>query len=147
MPRVQRAPARRRRRAKGDAARSHAKKISTVLFEAWPAGVQFAQLMQACELSRHQLKDGLAMLRDEITDKGWPPLIHTRAEGYQFTGDLVALQSYEVTRIHEHLVEVRRLITATVGPHLNLAPTDKYVRHMNSQLEGVAATLDLLAAA
>lgn len=69
-------------RRKGDAARRHAQCICRILMEARPAGLEFSQLLVACELSRHQARDGLAMLRDIITECGWPPLIYSRQEGW-----------------------------------------------------------------
>lgn len=134
-----------RPRRKGDAAREHARCISRILMEARPAGLHFPQLRIACELSPAQVRSGLAMLRDIITEMGWPPLVHSRADGYMFTADPDELEQYEVAKVHEKLTEVRRLITATVGPHAKLAPDDKRVRHMITQLNSVESTLDLIA--
>ncbi|WP_319769340.1 hypothetical protein [Streptomyces europaeiscabiei] len=51
------------------------------------------QLMRATELTRSQVRSGLAMLRDVIARKGWPPLIYTRADGCHFTADGDVLQA------------------------------------------------------
>jgi hypothetical protein len=110
-----------------------------------PAGLHMPQLMRATELTRSQVRSGLAMLRDTIAQKGWPPLVYTRADGYQFTVDSDVLQAYEVGVIREKLTEIRRLITGTVTPHAALAPEDKWVRHMVAQLNSVDSTLDLIA--
>jgi hypothetical protein len=45
-----------------------------------------------------QVCSGLAMMRDIITKKGWPPVIYTRADGYQFTADPDDLEAYETAR-------------------------------------------------
>lgn len=110
-----------------------------------PAGLHMPQLTRATELTRGQVCSGLAMLRDLIGQKGWPPLIYTRPDGYQFTADGDVLQSYELAVIHEKLTEIRRLITGTVTAHAALAPQDKWVRHIVAQLNSVESTLDLIA--
>ncbi|MGB8946888.1 MAG: RacP protein [Streptomyces sp.] len=135
----------RRSRRKGDAARGHAEAIRRVLMSARPAGLHMPQLTRATELTRGQVCSGLAMLRDLIGQKGWPPLIYTRPDGYQFTADGDVLQSYELAVIHEKLTEIRRLITGTVTAHAALAPQDKWVRHIVAQLNSVESTLDLIA--
>ncbi|WP_037897631.1 hypothetical protein [Streptomyces sp. NRRL S-920] len=68
-------------RCQGDAARRHAECIYRILMEARPAGLHIPQLLAAWELSQRQAEDGLAMLRDIITEMNWPPLIWTRVDG------------------------------------------------------------------
>ncbi|GAA3502704.1 hypothetical protein GCM10019016_098130 [Streptomyces prasinosporus] len=80
------------------AAQRHADTVRFVLFEARPAGLTFAQLVRSSELSPHQTR-GLACLRDTITERGWPPLIWTRPDGYKFCADPDQLQAYEVAVI------------------------------------------------
>ena len=63
--------------------------------EARPAGLHTPQLLSACELSLRQAEAGLAMLRDIITEMGWPPLIWIRVDGYQFTVDGEELERTE----------------------------------------------------
>ncbi|WP_327692606.1 RacP protein [Streptomyces sp. NBC_00459] len=91
------------------------------------------QLSRGAELTCGQVCSELAILRDLIAQKGSPPLICTRVDGYRFTADGDALQSYEPPVIHEKLTEIRRLITGTVTPHVALAPQDKWV-HIVAQL-------------
>lgn len=86
----------RRSQCKGDTAREYAEALWRVLLSARPAGLHMPQLMRATELTRSQVRSGLAMLRDTIAQNGWPPLIYTRADGYQFTADGDILQAYEV---------------------------------------------------
>ncbi|MGV4989067.1 RacP protein [Streptomyces sp. NRAIS3] len=136
MPRSQR---------RGDTAREHAEAIWRVLMQARPAGLHMPQLMRATELTRSQVGSGLAMMRDTITKKGWPPVIYTRADGYQFTADPDDLEAYETARVHVLLTEVRRLITGTIAPHAALDPDDKRLRHIVAQLNSVESTLDLIA--
>ncbi|MFD6286325.1 RacP protein [Streptomyces sp. NPDC060205] len=135
----------RRSRRRGDAARAHALCLCRILLEARPAGLHFPQLRAACELTPAQTRSGLAMLRDLITERGWPPLIYTRHEGYQFTADPVELEIYETARVRVLLTEVRRLVTGTIAPHATLAPDDKRIRHIVTQLNAVESTLDLIA--
>ncbi|MBC9718898.1 RacP protein [Streptomyces sp. TRM66268-LWL] len=134
-----------RSRHRGDAARDHAEAIWRVLMQARPAGLHMHQLMRATELTRSQVQSGMAMMRDIITKKGWPPVIYTRADGYQFTADPNELESYETARVHVLLTEVRRLITGTIAPHAALDPQDKRIRHIVAQLNSVEPTLDLIA--
>ncbi|MER5951188.1 RacP protein [Streptomyces sp. NPDC001904] len=133
-------------RRKGDAARRHAECICRILLEARPAGLDFPQLLAACELTRYQARDGLAMLRDLIAERGWPPLVYSRLEGwYIFTADPDELESYEVLWVRGKLTQVRRFITSTLAPHAQLTPEDKRVRFMVTQINAVEATLDLIA--
>ncbi|EST34082.1 hypothetical protein M877_00190 [Streptomyces niveus NCIMB 11891] len=70
-------------RRKGDAARRHSDTVRFVLFEARAAGLGFHQLVRASALLPHQVRSGLAALKDEAASKGWPPIVWTRADGYQ----------------------------------------------------------------
>lgn len=146
MPRAKARRRKGRSRRKGDAARSHADRIRRVLFEAQGVGLTLPQLMRACELTQSQVRSGLAMLRDQAAEKGWPPVVWTLAEGYRFSGDPEVLRTYEIGEIHEHLVEIRRLMTGTVAPHAALHPADKWIAYLVTQLAAVESTLDLLVA-
>ncbi|MGW6360129.1 RacP protein [Streptomyces sp. NPDC055092] len=134
-----------RSRHRGDAAREHAEAIWRALMQARPAGLHMPQLMRATELTRSQVHSGMAMMRDTIPKKGRPPVIYTRADGYQFTADPNELETYETARVHVLLAEVRRLITGTIAPRAALDPQDKRVRHIVAQLNSVKSTLDLIA--
>ncbi|MFF4576073.1 hypothetical protein [Streptomyces sp. NPDC001410] len=82
-----------RPRRKGDAARSHADRIRKVLFEAQGVGLTLPQLMRATELTQSQVRAGLAMLRDQAAEKGWPPTVWTLTDGYRSSGDPEVLRS------------------------------------------------------
>ncbi|MEE1751232.1 RacP protein [Streptomyces sp. SP18CS02] len=127
------------------AAQRHADTVRFVLFEARPAGLTFIQLVRSSELSPHQTRSGLACLRDTITERGWPPLIWTRKDGYKFCADPAELQAYEVAVIRGKLTEIRRFITATVAPHAALQPKGRWIKHLNTQLNSVESTLDVIA--
>ncbi len=116
-----------------------------MLFEARPAGLTFHQLVSSSELSPYQARLGLACLRDIIAERGWPPLIWTRADGYKFCSDVSELQAYEVAVIREKLTEVRRFITGVVAPPAALQPKGRWVKHLNTQLSSVESTLDVIA--
>ncbi|WP_326594509.1 RacP protein [Streptomyces sp. NBC_01803] len=133
-------------RRRGEAARRHADTVRFVLFEARPAGLTFPQLVRATELTPSQVRSGLACLRDVIAERGWPPLVHTRADGYRFTGDKTELEEYERAVIREKLTQIRRLITGTVAPHAALHPGDRWVRHLVAQLNSIESTLDVMLA-
>jgi hypothetical protein len=134
-------------RRRGEAARRHADTVRFVLFEARPAGLLFPQLVRASGLSPSQTRAGLAALRDVIAENGWPPLIWTRADGYQLGADRDALEAYERAVILEKLTAFRRFITGTVAPHADAHPGDKWVRHIVAQLNSIESTLDLIASA
>ncbi|MFG2864901.1 RacP protein [Streptomyces sioyaensis] len=134
-------------RRRGDAARRHADTIRFVLFEARPVGLEFHQLVRAADLSPHQVRDGLAALRDQAAEKGWPPLIWTRATGYQLGAERAALEAYERAVVSEKLTQFRRFITGTVAPHTAAHPGDKWVKRIVAQLNSIESTLDLIASA
>jgi hypothetical protein len=134
-------------RRRGEAAQRHADTLRFVLFEARPAGLLFPQLTRASGLSPSQVRSGLAALRDIIAENGWPPLIWTRAEGYQLGAERAALEAYERAVLTEKLTEFRRFITGTVAPHAAAHPGDKWVRHIVAQLNSIESTLDLVVSA
>ncbi|MFH8562156.1 RacP protein [Streptomyces sp. NPDC017988] len=127
------------------AAQRHADTVRFVLFEARPAGLAFNQLVRSSELSPHQTRSGLDCLRDTITERGWPPLIWTRKDGYKFCADPAELQAYEVAVIRGKLTEIRRFITGTVAPHAALQPKGRWIKRLDTQLSSVESTLDVTA--
>ncbi|MBW3709599.1 RacP protein, partial [Streptomyces griseus] len=134
-------------RRRGNAARRHADTVRFVLFEAPPAGLEFHRLARASALSPHQVRSGLAALKDEATSKGWPPLICNRADGYQLGTEPAALEAYARQVVSEKLTQFRRFITGTVSPHAAAHPNDKRIRHIVAQLNSIESTLDLIASA
>ncbi|MEO3768630.1 RacP protein [Streptomyces sp. B8F3] len=134
-------------RRRGEAAQRHADTLRFVLFEARPAGLLFPQLTRASGLSPSQVRSRLAALRDIIAENGWPPLIWTRADGYQLGAERAALEAYERAVLAEKLTEFRRFITGTVAPHAAAHPGDKWVRHIVAQLNSIESTLDLVVSA
>ncbi|GAA0703661.1 MULTISPECIES: RacP protein [Streptomyces] len=134
-------------RRRGEAAQRHADTLRFVLFEARPAGLLFPQLVRASELSPSQVRAGLACLRDIIAENGWPPLIWTRADGYQLGADRAALEAYERAVLAEKLTEFRRFITGTVALHAAAHPRDKWIKHIIAQLNSIESTLDLVVSA
>jgi hypothetical protein len=131
-------------RRRSPAAERHADTVRFVLFEARPAGLLFHQRARSSGLSASQVRSGLACLRDMISERGWPPLIWTRADGYQFCSDPAELQAYKVSVIREKLTEIRRFITAVVAPHTVLQPKGRWIKHLNTQLGSVESTLDVI---
>lgn len=65
------------------------------------------------------------LIRRLIAENGWPPLIWTRADGYQLGAERAALEAYERAVLTEKLTEFRRFITGTVAPHGAAHPRDK----------------------
>lgn len=131
-------------RRRGEAAQRHADTLRFVLFEARPAGLLFPQLTRASGLSPSQVRAGLAALRDVIAENGWPPLIWTRADGYQLGAERAELEAYERAVLLEKLTQFRRFVTGTVAPHAAAHPGDKWVRHIVAQLNSIESTLDLV---
>ncbi|MFF7791291.1 RacP protein [Streptomyces sp. NPDC007991] len=132
-------------RRRGDAARRHADTLRFVLFEARPAGLEFPQLVRASDLSPSQVRSGIAALKDQAAEKGWPPLTWTKATGYQLGAERPVLEAYERAVVREKLTEFRRFITGTVAPHAATHPNDKWVKHIVAQLNSIESTLDLIA--
>ncbi|MET9336073.1 RacP protein [Streptomyces cellulosae] len=132
-------------RRRGDAARRHADTLRFVLFEARPAGLEFPQLVRASDLSPSQVRSGLAALKDQAAEKGWPPLTWNRATGYRLGAERDVLEAYERAVVREKLTEFRRFITGTVVPHAAAHPGDKWVKHIVAQLNSIESTLDLIA--
>ncbi|MEV4924342.1 hypothetical protein [Streptomyces roseoverticillatus] len=54
------------------------------------------------------------------------------------------LRKYEIGEIHEHLVEIRRLMTGTVAPYAALHLADQWIAYLVTQFAAVEANLDLL---
>lgn len=131
-------------RRRGDAARRHADTLRFVLFEARPAGLEFPQLVRASDLSASQVRSGLAALKDQAAEKGWPPLTWTRQAGYQLGAERPVLEAYERAVVREKLTELRRFITGTVAPHAAAHPGDKWVKHIVAQLNSIEFTHDLI---
>lgn len=69
------------------AAQRHADTVRFVHFEARPASLAFKQLVRSSELSPHQARAGLACRCGTITEREWPPLIWTKADGYRFCSE------------------------------------------------------------
>ncbi|MFF1419252.1 RacP protein [Streptomyces sp. NPDC058280] len=132
-------------RRRGDAARRHGDTVRFVLFEARPAGLLFHQLVRASDLSPSQVRSGIAALKDQAAEKGWPPLIWTRADGYRLGAERAELEACERAVVSEKLTQFRRFITGTVAPHASAHPGDKWVKHIVAQLNSIESTLDLIA--
>ncbi|GAA2966986.1 RacP protein [Streptomyces enissocaesilis] len=131
-------------RRRGDAARRHADTMWFILFEARPAGLSFQQLVRASGLSTSQVRAGLAMLKDIIAENGWPPLSCNRADGYQLGAPRDVLEAYERSVISEKLTEFGRFIKATILPHADAHPGDKWIKHIVAQMNSIESTLDLI---
>ncbi|MEU8927336.1 RacP protein [Kitasatospora sp. NPDC048545] len=127
------------------AAERHADTLRFVLFEARPAGLTFDQLVRSSELSRSQVRAGLACLRDVIAEQGLPPLIWTRTDGYRFCSDPPELEAYELAVVREKVTEIRRFVTGVVAPHAALQPKGRWIKHLNTQLLSVESTLEVIA--
>lgn len=102
------------------------------------AGLEFHQLVRASDLSPSQVRSGLAALKDQAAERGWPPLTWTRQAGYQLGADRAVLEAYERTVVREKLTEFRRFITGTVAPHAAAHPNDKWVKHIVAQLNSIS---------
>lgn len=100
-------------RRRGDAARRHADTLRFVLFEARPVGLEFPQLVRASDLTPSQVRSGLAALKDQAAEKGWPPLTWNRATGYQLGAERAVLEVYERAVVREKLTEFRRFLNGT----------------------------------
>lgn len=75
------------------------------------AELVFHQRLRASALSPHQVRWGPAALKDEAASKGWPPLIWTRADGYQLGADRAEPEAYKRAVVSE-----KRLSSAGPSP-------------------------------
>jgi hypothetical protein len=69
----------------------------------------------------------------------------TGTDDYKFCADPAELQAYAVAVIRGKLTEIRRFVTATVAPHAVLQPKGRWIKYLNSQLNSVESTLDVIA--
>ncbi|MEH6379052.1 RacP protein [Streptomyces sp. KLMMK] len=132
-------------RKRSPAAERHAELIQIALMEAAPSGLVIKRLMGACELSLYQTRSGLRALRDLSGERGWPPLIWTREEGYHFCASEAELEAWERAWISERLTAFRRMITGTLAPHLALFPQSRWANYLNTQIKAVEASLAMAA--
>jgi hypothetical protein len=112
--------------------------------EAAPAGLTFLQLMLVSERSRHQVRTGLAALRDLCAERGWPPLLYTRETGYHFSASEVELEAWELAWISGQLTQLRRMVTGTLAPHVALFPKSRWGGNLLLQLRAMESNLDLV---
>ena len=97
-----------------------------------PAGLEFPQPVRARDLSASQVRSGLAALKVQAAEKGWPPLTWTSQAGYPLGAERAVLEAYERAPAREKLTEFRRFITGTVAPHAAAHPGDKWVKHITA---------------
>ncbi|MFJ9034850.1 RacP protein [Streptomyces sp. NPDC102274] len=103
--------------------------------EAAPAGLELKRLMGACELSVYQTRSGLTAIRDLSGERGWPPMLWTRENGYHFCATEAELEEWERVWISERLTQFRRMITGTLAPHLALFPRSRWAIYLNTQVK------------
>ncbi|MFJ3804702.1 RacP protein [Streptomyces sp. NPDC090088] len=130
-------------RKRSPAAERHAELLRIALMEAAPAGLPLRRLMGACELSEYQTRSGLTAMRDLCAERGWPPLIWTRQDGYHFCASEDELEAWERVWISEKLTQFRRMITGTLAPHLALFQKSRWAKYLNTQITAVESSLDM----
>ncbi|WP_274564902.1 hypothetical protein [Streptomyces spiramyceticus] len=88
--------------------------------EAASSALPLRRLMGACELSEYQTCSGLTAMRDLCGERGWPPLIWTRADGYHFCASEEELEEWERIWTGRSSPPSGGMITGTLAPHLAL---------------------------
>ncbi|WP_346137599.1 hypothetical protein [Streptomyces coeruleofuscus] len=81
---------------------------------------------------------------DTITERGWPPLIWTRADRYRFCTDPAQVEQYMRSAVREKPGEIRRLMTGTVAPQLAAAPKVRWIGYASTMLNTIETNLDML---
>ena len=116
---------------------SHADRRRTALMEAAPTGLTFVQLMLLGERSRHQVRSGLAALRDLCAERGWPPVLYTRDLGHHFSASEAELEVWELAWISGKLTQPRRMVTGTLAPRVALFPKCRWGGSLLLQLQAM----------
>lgn len=81
-----------------------------------------ARTAAECGLSRWQSRRAITALKNIYAEREWPPLIWTREADYHFCANEPELENWERAWISERLTQFRRMLTGTLGPHLQLFP-------------------------
>ncbi|WP_242909789.1 hypothetical protein [Actinomadura terrae] len=113
--------------------------------EARPAGLTTRQLVIATGLSEYYVRKGLQWIKDKAALEHLTPLTWSQKQGYRFPDDPADWIAYERRQFHHELTRITRLISATIGPHTGARPDDKAIKIVLAQLDGIRATLEILA--
>jgi len=119
-------------------------RVRVALLEARPVGLHMRQLVLATELSHHQVRRGIAYLRDTAAELALTPLIWDRMHGYRFTSNPEDWMAYELRAFRKETSAVKRLISGCVIPHSMHRPDDKAVQLMLGQLSGIESGFEFL---
>lgn len=124
-------------------AERHADLVRTALLQAAPAGRTLLELAAACGLSRWQTRRAIAALKDLCAQNEWPPLLWTRERDYHFCADETELENWERAWISERLTQFRRMLTGTLGPHLQLFPHSTWAEYLTAQVRAIESNLEM----
>ncbi|MDF9816692.1 hypothetical protein [Streptomyces sp. SPB162] len=121
--------------------------VRVSLMEARPAGLQSRQLTAATRLTASQVRRGIRYLRDVAAAEHLTPIIWRRKDGYMFSDEPADWIEYEKSQFRQILGRLTRVISGTLGPHLERYPDDEWAQLAVAQLTGVTSTLGQLAKA
>ncbi|WP_416960579.1 RacP protein [Streptomyces sp. Agncl-13] len=124
-------------------AERHADLVRTALLKTAPAGMTLLELAAECGLSRWQTRRALAALKDACAEKRWPPLLWTRERDYHFCASEPELEAWERAWISERLTQFRRMLTGTLGPHLQLFPNSTWAEYLTAQVRAIESNLEM----
>lgn len=119
-------------------------RVRVALIEAQPAGLHMPQLIKATELTKSQVRRGIAHLRDTAAELGLTPLIWDRKHGYRFSSNPDDWLAYELRSFHKEMTAIQRIVTGCVVPHSLLEPDDEDVKLVLAQLTGIESGFRLV---
>lgn len=124
-------------------AERHADLVRTELLKPATSGKALLELAEACGLSRWQVRRALTALRDMCAEKEWPPVRWTRERGYHFCASEAELEEWERSWISERLTQFRRMLSGTLGPHLQLFPNSTWAEYLTAQIRAIESNLEI----
>jgi hypothetical protein len=129
-------------------AERHADLVRTALLRTAPAGMPLLELAAVCGLSRWQTRRGITALKNVCAQNEWPPLLWTRERDYHFRADETELENTELKNwerawTSERLTQFRRMLTSTLGPHLQLFPHSTWAEYLTAQVRAVESNLEM----
>ncbi|QMU72872.1 hypothetical protein [Streptacidiphilus sp. P02-A3a] len=69
----------------------------------------------------------------------------TRESGYHFCASEAELEAWELAWVSRELTKFRRMLTGTLGPHLQLFPKSAWAEYLTAQFRAIESNLEMAA--